>query len=93
MADRQHTDIASIASRFILDQPGVAGVIVGARNGNHLAANVAVNKLRLSQLDHNEIAVVLSQRQGPGGEVYELERDRGGRHGAVMKYNLGTSGS
>ena len=31
---------------------------------------------------------MLSRRQGPEGDTYALERDRTGRHGAVMKYNL-----
>jgi hypothetical protein len=26
------------------------------------------------------------------GEVYELERDTGGRHGSIMKYNLNDKG-
>ncbi len=29
-----------------------------------------------------------AKRQGPDGDVYELERDRTGRHGSIMKYNL-----
>ena len=28
-------------------------------------------------------------RQGPAGPVYGREGDRDGRHGAIMKYNLG----
>jgi hypothetical protein len=31
---------------------------------------------------------VTRQRKGPAGDVYELERDREGRHGRIMKYNL-----
>ena len=42
IADRHETDIASIASRAILDRPMVAAVIVGARNRGHLAANAAL---------------------------------------------------
>jgi len=30
---------------------------------------------------------VTDRRRGPKGDVYELERDRTGRHGAIMKYN------
>jgi aryl-alcohol dehydrogenase-like predicted oxidoreductase len=91
IADRHHSDIASIASRYILDQAGVAAVIVGARDSRHLAANSKMSTLRLSPQDRSDIAAVLIQRRGPNGDVYALERDRNGRHGAIMKYNLATS--
>ena len=37
--------------------------------------------------DRAAIASVTDRRRGPNGDVYELERDRTGRHGAIMKYN------
>src|SRR4029077_8001685 len=52
IADRHDTDIASVASRAILDRPMVAAVIVGARNRAHLTPNVALTKLPLSATDH-----------------------------------------
>ena len=88
IADRRGADIASVASRAMLDRPEVAAVIVGARSSAHVAANAAATALRLDPQDHAEIAAVTSRRRGPCGEVYELERDRAGRHGAIMKYNL-----
>ena len=36
----------------------------------------------------NEIQKVIDHRQGPDGDVYDLERDKSGRHGSIMKYNL-----
>jgi aryl-alcohol dehydrogenase-like predicted oxidoreductase len=88
IADRHGADIATVASRAVLDRPQVAAVIVGARNRDHLAANLAVGSLVLADDDRREIEAVLAERTGPAGEVYSLERDRGGRHGAIMKYNL-----
>jgi aryl-alcohol dehydrogenase-like predicted oxidoreductase len=88
VADRHDTDIATIASRAMLDRPMVAAVIVGARNRSHLAANVAITETRLTDSDHAEIAAVLRDRKGPHGDTFELERDRTGRHGSIMKYNL-----
>ena len=32
----------------------------------------------------------LGEANGPHGAVYGLERDRTGRHGRIMKYNLNT---
>jgi len=88
IADRRATDIASIASRAILDRPMVAAVIVGARNRAHLQRNVALSGLPLTPADQAEIDAVLAERKGPVGDTFELERDRSGRHGAIMKYNL-----
>ena len=91
IADRYGVDIASVASRFVLDRPGVAAVIVGARNASHAGANAAIGALRLTATDEAELAAVLSRRQGPLGDTYTLERDRTGRHGSIMKYNLNTT--
>jgi aryl-alcohol dehydrogenase-like predicted oxidoreductase len=91
VADRHATSIAVIASRWVLDLPQVAGVIVGARHAGHLGDTLRVGDIALTDADRAEIAAVLAERQGPSGEVYALERDRHGRHGSIMKYNLGDS--
>ena len=88
VADRHGVDIATVASRFALDRPGVKAVIVGGRSPEHARANAAIGALRLTPRDRSELDAVLSRRQGPEGDTYALERDRTGRHGAVMKYNL-----
>jgi aryl-alcohol dehydrogenase-like predicted oxidoreductase len=89
VADRHATDIATVASRFILDRPGVGAIIVGARNSDHLAANLRIDGLRLTERDCADIVAALGERKGPQGDVYALERDRTGPHGSIMKYNLG----
>ncbi|TIW40752.1 MAG: aldo/keto reductase, partial [Mesorhizobium sp.] len=38
--------------------------------------------------DRARIAAVIAQSSGPLGDVYTLERDRHGRHGSIMHYNL-----
>jgi len=88
IADRHGTDIATVASAAMLKRPGVAGVIVGARNRSHLPSNLAISDLQLTAEDHAEIAGVLAQANEIEGDVYTLERDRHGRHGSIMKYNL-----
>lgn len=89
VADRHHASIANVASRHVLDQPLVAGVIVGARHAGHLADTIRLGELRLSPDDHRDIGAILARRKGPSGKVYALERDRNGPHGRIMKYNLG----
>jgi uncharacterized repeat protein (TIGR04076 family) len=88
IADKHGCDIATVASRAILERPGVAAVIVGATNTSHLESNRRIATLRLDDADRQAIAFVQSRRQGPEGDVYTLERDRTGRHGRIMKYDL-----
>lgn len=88
IADRHHSDIATVASAAMLSRPCVAGVIVGARNRSHLEANLAISDLQPTAEDLSEIDRVLALARALAGDVYELERDRTGRHGAIMKYNL-----
>jgi aryl-alcohol dehydrogenase-like predicted oxidoreductase len=90
LAAKHHTDIASIASRALLERPQVAAVIVGATNTAHLAAHSQVASLQLDAADFSAIAAITGQRRGPEGDVYSLERDRTGRHGRIMKYELNT---
>ena len=88
VADRHGSDIATVASAAVLARPGVAAVIVGARNRAHLAANLAIADLALDAGDMAAIDRVLAEARPLAGDVYALERDRKGRHGAIMKYNL-----
>lgn len=82
------TDIASVATRVILDRDQVAAAIVGAVNSSHLAAHSQIDKLHLSPEELARIRGVTSRSQGPSGDIYDLERDRTGAHGRIMKYEL-----
>jgi diketogulonate reductase-like aldo/keto reductase len=88
IADRHGVDIATIASAAMLPKKAIAAVIVGARNRAHLPSNLAISSVRLTEEDLAEIDAVLSQANELDGDVYTLERDRYGRHGSIMKYNL-----
>jgi aryl-alcohol dehydrogenase-like predicted oxidoreductase len=88
VAAKHNTDVAAVASRALLDRPQVAAVIVGATNTAHLPSHAQVGSLRLDAADLAAIAAVTDQRRGPDGDVYLLERDRTGRHGQIMKYEL-----
>lgn len=88
VADRHTTDIATIASAAMLRRPGVTAVIVGARNRDHLASNLAIADVVLSDTDLAEIDAAMAGARELEGDVYTLERDRTGRHGSIMKYNL-----
>jgi aryl-alcohol dehydrogenase-like predicted oxidoreductase len=88
IADRQHCDIATVATRAVLDCPAVAAAIVGATSAAHLEAHGRIGEVALGEQDRAAIAAVTSRRQGPPGDVYALERDREGPHGRIMKYTL-----
>jgi aryl-alcohol dehydrogenase-like predicted oxidoreductase len=87
---RHGVGVAAAALRWTLDQPHVAGAIVGARYADQLADTLAVFSFALDARDHAEIGAVLARRRGPAGDCYTLERDRDGPHGRIMKYNLNT---
>ena len=88
LARRHRVDIATVASAAVLEWPGVAAVIVGARNRTHLPANLAIADLRLTAEDRAQIDEVLAKARQLEGDVFGLERDSAGRHGRIMKYNL-----
>jgi aryl-alcohol dehydrogenase-like predicted oxidoreductase len=88
IAAKHGCDIATVASRAVLDWDHVAAIIVGATNALHLGANRKIADLKLDAVDADAISSVLRRRRGPLGDVYSLERDRAGRHGRIMKYDL-----
>ena len=91
IATRHAVGIGTIAIRWVLDQPGVAGVIVGARDASHLGETLAAATIALTPRDRDELSGFLSGFGTPDGDVYALERDREGRHGRIMRYNLNTA--
>ncbi len=63
IARKHNCSIANIATRFILDKPQVAGVIIGARLGitNHREDNSRVFELKLDQEDISLISTITSK--------------------------------
>ena len=89
IASRHQATIGAVAIRWVLDQPGVSGVIVGARHAHHLDQIRRACVLALDDTDRLEISRVQSASRGPEGDVYSLERVKGGRHASIMRYTLG----
>ncbi|MBL8327059.1 MAG: aldo/keto reductase [Rubrivivax sp.] len=88
IADRHGVGIAAVAVRWVLQREGVAAAIVGARYARHLPQTLSVFGFALDAEDDALLAPILAAHPGPGGDAYTLERDRTGRHGRIMKYNL-----
>jgi hypothetical protein len=77
----------------VLQRRQVAAAIVGARHVAHLEATLAASTL---VLDAAEVAVIdgaIGHGTAVPGEVYSLERITGGRHGAIMRYDLNEGGA
>ena len=87
---RHGVGIAAVAARWVLEQPRVAAVIVGARDARHLDRYADWFGFSLDERDRREIDAARAELTVPPGDVFDLERDRSGRHGRIMKYNLGT---
>ena len=88
VATRHGVGIGAVAIRWVLDQPGVSGVIVGARHARHLEQVVQATALTLDGDDHAAIARLQAASPGPAGDVYDLERVRSGPHASIMRYTL-----
>ena len=61
IARNKSVDIANIASRFILEQEGVGGVIIGSRPGKseHISSNRRLSEISLSEAEKQQIEAVL----------------------------------
>lgn len=78
VAKKHHASIANVATRYVLDKPAVAGVIIGVRLGisEHRSDNMRVFDLELDRDDNDSIDAVTSRshdlfaRIGDCGDEY-----------------------
>jgi len=75
VAARHGVSIANVASRFVLEQPGVAGVIIGARLGEreHIADTLRLFSFSLTEADRAELQAAIDTLQpipGDCGDEY-----------------------
>ena len=78
IGQKHNVSIANVATRHILDKPGVAGVIIGVRLGiaDHIINNTQVFNLTLDKSDLNDIDGVctksnnLFEKIGDCGDEY-----------------------
>ncbi|MFN0179773.1 MAG: aldo/keto reductase [Gemmatimonadales bacterium] len=85
---RRGVPTAAVAIRWVLEQRGVAAAIVGCRKAEHFRMIESVFGWRFETTDAKELADAAGSRPGPQGDVYEAERIPGGRHAAIMRYDL-----
>lgn len=75
IADKHRVSIANVAVRYVLEQPAVAGAIVGARLSvsEHLEDNAKVFNFSLYEEDYRQLETVFSQSR----DLYRLIGDCG----------------
>lgn len=88
IAKDRDCDIATVASAYCLSKEAVRACIVGVRHTGHIEEHVKLRDLELSAVELNKLESVRASLKAIPGTVYELERDKTGKHGRIMKYDL-----
>ncbi len=88
IAERHGVSPSTVAARWVLDRLGVGGIIVGARNAEHLEENLRLGDVEVDDADLEDLTAVLGRSLGPGGDTFGLERIPGGAHSSIMWKNL-----
>jgi aryl-alcohol dehydrogenase-like predicted oxidoreductase len=88
IARKHQVSITNVATRYVLERPQVGSLIIGARDAQHLTDNLKTFSFTLDNEDHRKIQAIINQRNGPAGDVFDLERIKDGPHGSIMRYNL-----
>lgn len=89
VADEVDADVATVSAAYCLHHEPVDAVIVGVRNTNHLPEHRALRRsLSLSREQLDVIERVRNRFGDVPGAVFQLERDVGGPHNQIMKFDL-----
>ncbi|GBF94561.1 aldo keto reductase [Raphidocelis subcapitata] len=74
IAAKHNTTIANVAARWVLQQPLVPAVILGARNADHVDDHRALFAFALDEGDAAAIGALLEGGRRPKGDCYSWER-------------------
>ena len=88
IGQKYNQGVAEVAANYVLQQDHVAAIIVGARNSSHLKKLTGISEFKLDKEDLDRIQSHILKANGPKGAFYALERNKTGKHGSIMKYNL-----
>ena len=87
IAKKHHVNLSQVALKWTLNQSQVAAVIVGATSTKHLKENLGVFEFSFDPDDLQLFDEILKQSLPLSGDCFDLERDKKGRHGSIMRYN------
>ncbi|MFN0184465.1 MAG: aldo/keto reductase [Aquabacterium sp.] len=93
IAGRHATTLAAVATHWVLQRPGVAVAIIGARTAERLPETLAALRLALTPADTAAIDALLAGCPGPPGDCYGLEREDDGPHSRIMWKNQNQHGA
>jgi len=85
IAGKHGVTIPSVAMALLLNDRPSAAVIAGG-SARHLPDMMAARRIRLDTTDM--ICIHEAAPEELPGDVYELERQKGGKHAAIMRYDL-----
>ena len=88
IADAHGVSISNVATKYILDQPGVGAAIIGVRNSRHVASNTCLFRFDLAAGERNAIAALLREYPCLPGEPFALERTVGSKYRNIMHMNV-----
>ena len=80
--------LATVAARWVLDQPGVAAILLGVGSRSRAQENLEIATLELGDDEGRAIRAALATRPIPPGDIFDLEREPDGRHSRIMKTDL-----
>lgn len=75
IAGKHKVSMSNVAVRYVLERDQVAAVIIGARHARHLGENLQVFSFALDKNDYQAIDAVLAGSNGPGGDIYSVDRE------------------
>ena len=87
-AAKHGVPVPAVATRWVLDQPGVTAAILGATDASRVHETLRCFSVSLDEEDRGRINAHLTRHPGPPGDVYSVERIPGGRHAAIMRMGL-----
>lgn len=86
LASKYRSTSASVALAALLQSGGVDALIIGLSSQNFAAQNRSLMELPL--LEAQDLQQITQWPCNISGDVYDAERDSGGAHAKMMKYNL-----
>lgn len=84
IAENRRVGIAEVAAGYVLKKPEVAAVIMGG----HVLRVPAIFNAIPDLAERYWIWYALRGTRKLSGDIYSLEREKGGKHAAIMRYNL-----
>ena len=87
VADAHGASVSNVATRYILQQAGVAAAIVGVRNSRHVADNARLFEFELTEGEMAGIRALLDRYPVLEGDPYTLERTSP-RYMGIIKMKL-----